>query len=63
MDVQRQADLLQVVLALKSPGRLARRLHGRQEQRDQYPDNRDNDQEFYKREAAFPCHWSLLHKA
>ena len=42
-----QGELLEVVLALQSPGRLPRRLHGRKQQRDQDADDRDNDQKFY----------------
>jgi hypothetical protein len=49
--VQCQADLLQVVDALASPGCLARRLHGGQEQGDQHRDDRDDNQQFDQREA------------
>ena len=45
--VQRQADLLQVVAALRPSGRLAGRLHGREQQRDQDADDRNDDQEFH----------------
>ena len=44
--VHRQADLLQVVGALHPAGRLARRLHGRQQQGDQHADDRDHDEQF-----------------
>jgi hypothetical protein len=44
--VHRQADLLQVVDALGSPGRLARRLDRGQQQGDQDGDDRDHHQEF-----------------
>ena len=50
--VQRQADLLQVVDALGPPGRLARRLHGGQEQGDQHGDDGDDDQQLDQRESA-----------
>ena len=57
--VHRQADLLQVIQALRAPGRLARRLHGRQEQGDQHADDGDHDQQFDQRETggepAGPC--------
>jgi hypothetical protein len=47
--VQRpQADLLQVVLALRTPGRLAGRLNRRQQERYQYSDNGDYDQQFHQ---------------
>ena len=36
-----QAELLEVVDALRPPGRLARRLHGGQQQGDQDRDDRD----------------------
>ena len=49
--VHRQADLLEVVDALHAPGRLPRRLHGGQEQRDQDRDDRDHDQQFDQRES------------
>ena len=42
--VNRQPDLAQVVLALRPPSRLARLLHGRQQQCDQDCDDRDHDQ-------------------
>jgi hypothetical protein len=37
-------NLPQVVLALSSPPRLARRLHGRNQQCDENTDDRDDDQ-------------------
>jgi hypothetical protein len=36
---------------LGPPSRLASRLHGRQQQRDQNPDNGDHDQQFDERKA------------
>ena len=47
---RRQGDLLEVVGALGTPCRLAGGLHGRQEQRDQDGDDRDDDQQFDQRE-------------
>jgi hypothetical protein len=44
--VDAQADLLQVVHALDSPSSFARGLNGRQQQRDQYRDNRDDNEQF-----------------
>ena len=41
-----QSKLLQVVLALDQPCRLAGRLHRREQQRDQDADDRDDDQKF-----------------
>ena len=38
------AKLSQVVGALRAPRRLARGLHGRQQQRDQHADDRDHDE-------------------
>ena len=48
----RQAELLEVVDALRPPGGLARRLDGGQEQCDQDGDDRDDDQELDQRKAA-----------
>ena len=50
--VQGEADLLEVVDALGTPGRLARRLHGGQQQGDQHGDDRDDHQQFDQREAS-----------
>ena len=41
-----QADLLEIVAALRSAGRFARRLHRGQKQRDQNADDRDHHQQF-----------------
>ena len=49
---KRQADLLEVVLALQLSGGLARRLHRRQQQRDQNADDGDHHQEFDQREPG-----------
>jgi hypothetical protein len=53
-----QADLLEVVGALGTPGRFAGGLHGRQEQRDQDADNRNHDQQLdqRKRRSTVPPH-------
>ena len=48
---RRQADLLEIVLALQDPRRLARRLHRRQQQGDQDANDRDHDQKLHQREA------------
>jgi len=50
--VQGQAELLQVVDALGATGRLAGRLHGRQEQGDQHADDGDDHQQLDQRETA-----------
>ena len=42
--VNRDADLLEMVRALQSPRRFTRRLHGRQEQRHQDPNDGNDDQ-------------------
>ena len=47
-----QPELLEVVGALGPAGRLARGLHGGQEQGDQHRDDRDDDQELDQRETA-----------
>jgi hypothetical protein len=47
-----QADLFQVVGALGTTGRLARRLHGREQQGDQYGDDGDHHQQLDQREAT-----------
>jgi len=50
--VHGQPQLLEVVRALGSPGRFARRLHGGQEQRDQDGNDRDHDQQFDQSKSA-----------
>ena len=47
-----QADLLEVVGALGPAGRLTRRLHRGQQQRDQDRDDGDDDQQLDQRETA-----------
>ena len=49
--VQRQADLLEIVAALRSPRGLARRLDGGQEQGDEHADDRDDHQQLDERKA------------
>ncbi len=71
LEVQRrQADLLEVVDALGAPGRLAGRLHRRQQERDQHGDDRDHHQQLDQRETtraspcvrkSFPC--GILHES
>jgi hypothetical protein len=41
-----QANLFNLVFALRSPGRFSRRLNRRQQQGHQYSNDRDHDQEF-----------------
>jgi len=50
--VQRQALLLEAVLALRARRRLAHLLDGWQQQADEYGDNRDHDQQLDQRERA-----------
>ena len=51
MIVEGQAELREVVGAGASPPGLSSALHGRQEQADKHPDDRDHDQELHKGEA------------
>ena len=48
--VRRQADLLEIVRALRAAGRFAGRLDRRQQERDQDADDRDHDQQLDERE-------------
>jgi len=50
--VQPQADVLEVVVALRTPCGLARRLRGRQQQGDQNADDGDDHQQFQQAEPA-----------
>src|SRR5262249_15443777 len=52
----RKPQLLQVIDALGPPRRLARRLDGGQEQRDQDRDNGDHHQQLDQREPTPPAH-------
>jgi hypothetical protein len=57
--LQSQTDLLQIILALRSATRLARRLHGGQQQGDQHADDGDHHQKLDKRKTATsPQAWS-----
>jgi hypothetical protein len=47
-----QADLTQIVEALCTTGRLARRLHRRQQQPDQHADDGDHNQQFNESERS-----------
>jgi hypothetical protein len=44
-----QGQLLEIIRALRTPGRLSCRLHGRQEKPYERADNGDHDQKFDKR--------------
>jgi hypothetical protein len=46
-----QAELLQVVLALRLPSRFAGGLHGGNQQRDQDADDGDDDEQLDQRKA------------
>jgi hypothetical protein len=50
--VEREADLLQVVLAGCPLGGFAHFLHGRQQQGDQNGDDGHDDEQFNKRECG-----------
>jgi hypothetical protein len=50
--VQRQPDLLQVVVAFGPPGCFASRLYGGQQQSDQDSDDGNHYQQFDERETA-----------
>ena len=51
-----EPQLLEVVGALGAAGRLARGLHGREQQCDQYRNDRDDDQELDQRETRSSAH-------
>src|SRR5262245_57611204 len=53
--VERQADLLEVVLALRPRGRLAHLLDGGQEQADEDGNDGEDDQQLDQRERATSC--------
>jgi hypothetical protein len=53
--VQSQAKLPEFVRALNAAPRLAGRLHGRKQQRNQDPDDGDDDQQLYQRESTATC--------
>jgi hypothetical protein len=52
MVVQREAELLQIVQALRATGRFSGRLHGRQQERHERADDGDDDQQLNQREGA-----------
>ena len=59
--LRRQRDLLEIVAALRSPGRLPRRLDGRKQQGDQDGNDRDHHQELDQREPPSPVRsWLVL---
>lgn len=49
-----KANLLQIILALKSPGRLPGRLNGWKQQGNQNADDGDDDKQLNEREAGSP---------
>ena len=64
--VQCDSQLAQVVLALRAARRLARLLHGRQQQGDQDRDDRDHDQQLDQGEAVTTTSmktWATVHDA
>jgi hypothetical protein len=50
--VERDANLVQLVLAARPARRFASSLHGRQQQRDKYADDRDYHQQLDKRKTV-----------
>ena len=54
-----QGKLPEVVFALHQPGSLAGRLHRRQQQRNQNPDDRNDHQQLDQRKTAERTKWSL----
>jgi hypothetical protein len=65
--VHRQGKLLEVVGALRSPRRLARGLHGRQQQRDEDANDGNYHQQFNQGKAGLflsqrAAHNGVLHK-
>jgi hypothetical protein len=52
--VHGDAHLAEVARTLQPPGGLPSRLNGRQQQRDEYPDDRDHDQKFDQRKTIPP---------
>jgi hypothetical protein len=60
--VDRQANLLQVVRALRAPGALAGGLHGGQQHGDQQADDGNHYQEFNERETTPSMGADALHR-
>jgi hypothetical protein len=61
--VQGQADLLEIVLALRAATRLPRSLHRRQQERDENANDRDHHQQLHERKPMARCagfHTSFL---
>jgi hypothetical protein len=54
--MKRQADLFEIVRALRSPGRFTGGLNGRKQQRDQHSDNRNHHEKLDQGEAAAHFH-------
>ncbi len=54
--MERQTDLLQIILALQPRRRLAHLLDGGHEQRDQNRDDGDDDEQFDEREGGAAGH-------
>jgi hypothetical protein len=60
---QGQAELLEIVLALCPSGRLSGRLHRRQKQGNQNPNDRNDHQQFHQREPICrpaECPWDSI---
>jgi hypothetical protein len=49
--VQRDPELMQIVLARGAAGRFAGGLHGRQQERHEHANDGDHDQQLYERKA------------
>ena len=61
--VKRERPLLNVVDALHTTGRFARRLNGGEEQTDQNADNRDHDQQLDERKTERGTRNGAFHRA
>jgi hypothetical protein len=59
--VHRQAELLEVVLALDAAGRFARGLHRRQEQGHENADDGDHHEQLHEREAGAKLSGAAMH--
>src|SRR4029079_19634133 len=60
IQMQRRHDLPDMVLARRGPRSLPGRLHCRQQQCNEYPNDRNDDQQLNKRERRASI-WMLLH--
>ena len=56
-----QTNLLQVVVALRTPCRLARRLNGRQQQRHENADDRNDHQQLDQGKSRYALHSVSVH--